>query len=349
MTPASTIGISLDLAGDRIAGVRIAPRALPPVGRLVQGRPAAQLVMLMPRLFTLCAAAHGAAAQAAVDAALGLEAPPELQRRRAAAVVAERLVEQLRVVLIAQRLLEQPPVAQAMRELMAAATGFSVARNAAGSDLRDAIGRIERALQRIGLAQQKIDDAAAVRFGESGERALGQADDGAIIDRLRSDGARYAGLPDLDGAVPETGPWARARMAGVTSGPATVAARLRARIAEIARLPQALRDLAGGGPTSLETIIANYRLGDGVGAAAVETARGRLYHYVELDAESRVSRFQCLAPTEWNFHPEGPLARMLRHAVVVRAADSLRAIEQLVAAFDPCVSYKVTVREVADA
>jgi hypothetical protein len=70
---------------------------------------------------------------------------------------------------------------------------------------------------------------------------------------------------------------------------------------------------------------------------------------VRLDAEGRVRRFQCLAPTEWNFHPRGPLARMLRGATVALDRGGRDAIARLIAAFDPCVGYRLAVRELADA
>ena len=69
--PGMDIDIALDLAEGRVVGVRITPRRLPPVGALVAGRPAAEMLKLVPRLYTLCAAAHGVAAQTAVDAARG--------------------------------------------------------------------------------------------------------------------------------------------------------------------------------------------------------------------------------------------------------------------------------------
>ncbi len=108
--------------------------------------------------------------------------------------------------------------------------------------------------------------------------------------------------------------------------------------------------LTTGDDTSLaDAAVTGYRLGEDRGAAAVETARGRLYHLVELAADGRVREFQCLAPTEWNFHPHGPLARMLHGARVGFDRGGRDAVERLIAAFDPCVGYKMTVRELADA
>jgi Ni,Fe-hydrogenase I large subunit len=116
---------------------------------------------------------------------------------------------------------------------------------------------------------------------------------------------------------------------------------------ELVELPQTLRELVTSDAPPCPDALIGYRLGDNLGAAAVETARGRLYHLVELDRDDRVTRFHCLAPTEWNFHPRGPLARMLRGATL--AADGHDAVDQLIAAFDPCVGTKLTLREAADA
>ncbi len=345
------IDIALDLAEGRVVDVRITPRRLPPVSALVVGRPAGEMLKLVPRLHTLCAAAHGIAAQTAVEAARGVDVAPEVRRRRAAAVLAERLVEQLRGVVTGMRLLEQRSVATAVRELIRASATFAPAANAGVPERLSAIDLIERALDWIGIAGlNPMDNHAFVHFSPSGTAWLTARDDLDIIARLARDGAGYAAEPDLGGAVPETGPWARLRAENqLADRQASAAVRLQARLDEIVRMPQMLRALTTGEDDLSLADVTGYCLGEGGGAAAVETARGRLHHHVELDAAGRVRRFQCLAPTEWNFHPHGPLVRMLRGAVVPLDRGGQDAVEQLIAAFDPCVGYKVTVREVADA
>lgn len=349
------IDIALELAEDRVVGVRIVPRRLPPISALVAGRPAADMLRIVPRLFTLCAAAHGAAAQTAVDAANDIRVAPAVRRQRAAAVLSERLVEQLRSAVTGLRLLGQGAIATAMRELISASTTFAPAADSGIPERLRAIARIELALDQICIARlNPMDDSLAARFSPSGIVYLSSGDDLEVIARLVRDGARYASAPDIDGAVPETGPWARLRADTAIDGQPsdraeTAAVRLQARLDEIVRIPRMLRGLATGEDDSSLTDLTGYCLGDGGGAAAVETARGRLYHHVELDADGRVSRFQCLAPTEWNFHPHGPLARMLRGAAVKLDRGGREAVEQLIAAFDPCVCHKMTVRELADA
>jgi coenzyme F420-reducing hydrogenase alpha subunit len=76
----------------------------------------------------------------------------------------------------------------------------------------------------------------------------------------------------------------------------------------------------------------------GGGLAVVEAARGRLVHRVELDA-GKVMRYQILAPTEWNFHPNGPLVQgLLGHSA---GNDPVGRASLLVTALDPCVAFHV--------
>jgi Ni,Fe-hydrogenase I large subunit len=71
----------------------------------------------------------------------------------------------------------------------------------------------------------------------------------------------------------------------------------------------------------------------------VETARGLLVHRVRLDGE-RIADYRIVAPTEWNFHPEGAFSR---GAEALDAADpaALEAdVRRLVASLDPCVGVR---------
>ena len=74
-------------------------------------------------------------------------------------------------------------------------------------------------------------------------------------------------------------------------------------------------------------------LAPGQTLAWCEMARGLLLHWVQLDAEGAVQDYRVLAPTEWNFHPDGALGR----AVAALAPLETAAARALAAAFDPCV------------
>lgn len=71
-------------------------------------------------------------------------------------------------------------------------------------------------------------------------------------------------------------------------------------------------------------------------------ARGLLVHWLCVDAQGRVERYGVLAPTEWNFHPQGAAAQVLRALDAKQPAPQLAAAAAvLVAAFDPCVDYEL--------
>ncbi len=241
------IAIALDLAEGRVVRVSIVPRRLPSIGALVAGRSAADMLKLVPMLFTLCAAAHGVAAQTAVDAARGIDATPAVRRKRAAAVLSERLVEQLRGVVTGLGLLEQGSVAAAMRELISASATFAFAANAGMKERLSAIVRIELALDQIGITRlNSTDKSVAVRFSPSGKAYLSFRDDLEVIARMARDGARYANAPDIDGAIPETGSWARLCAEAAIDGEPSD----RIASARVVALPQSKPRVAGSITTS---------------------------------------------------------------------------------------------------
>ena len=88
------------------------------------------------------------------------------------------------------------------------------------------------------------------------------------------------------------------------------------------------------------------QLPPGVGIAQVEAARGRLIHFVETE-ERHVRRYQIVAPTEWNFHPDGVLVRGLTGLPVDGPEAALRTAELFVHAVDPCVQCDIEVERAA--
>ncbi len=88
-------------------------------------------------------------------------------------------------------------------------------------------------------------------------------------------------------------------------------------------------------PASLEPI-----LPPGVGLAQVQAARGLLVHRVALQA-GRVADYCILAPTEWNFHPQGVAALGLATLPNTDDRTLLQLAGLFVTALDPCVAYDV--------
>ena len=70
----------------------------------------------------------------------------------------------------------------------------------------------------------------------------------------------------------------------------------------------------------------------------MQAARGLLAHGVMLDGSGKIARYRILAPTEWNFHPQGVVASSL--AVLDGDKETVEAqARQLIHAIDPCVGY----------
>lgn len=172
---------------------------------------------------------------------------------------------------------------------------------------------------------------------------------------LQTGGSDFARQPRWQGACAETGPWTR--LADPASARAdTPRQRLGARLAEVARLAlphSAAPGRADGNRASLQ--LGALSLSAGSGLAWVEMARGLLIHHVQLDStaeDARVSACRVIAPTDWNFHPEGAFAQALEALPPGAEPDTRRALGVLIAAYDPCVPYRLelpTPREVAHA
>lgn len=190
-------------------------------------------------------------------------------------------------------------------------------------------------------------------FGASAIAPMPPLDPAELAHRLAADAdGTWRARPDWHGAVYETGPLARLRdhpaIAEILRQDGNgLLARLAARLLELRSIMAALPalvdrlDVAEAGP---EDRRGGPRggpgpAGSGAGLGVVEAARGRLVHRVELE-DGRVRRYQVLAPTEWNFHPDGPLARGLEGAP---AADAERRAALMVTALDPCVAWDLAV------
>jgi hypothetical protein len=77
---------------------------------------------------------------------------------------------------------------------------------------------------------------------------------------------------------------------------------------------------------------------DGIGLAQIQAARGLLIHRLELRL-GHVYDYRIIAPTEWNFHPEGVVAHGLKLLRAENPNDLQRQAELFINAVDPCVQY----------
>ena len=142
----------------------------------------------------------------------------------------------------------------------------------------------------------------------------------------------FVQYPSWLGQPAETGAWTRLRHRSAPAHPHSAWARLSARWLELIELAAATPDVA----TPLLASGA-LPLAPGQALAWCEMARGLLLHWVQLDATGAVQDYRVLAPTEWNFHPDGALGL----AVAALAPCDNAAARALAAAYDPCVACTV--------
>ncbi|MDP2903011.1 MAG: Ni,Fe-hydrogenase I large subunit [Methylovulum sp.] len=114
-------------------------------------------------------------------------------------------------------------------------------------------------------------------------------------------------------------------------------ARIVGRLLEVTGIPFRLRQLLA--QTKDDTAIpAHCAANEGIALAQIQAARGLLIHRLVL-RQGRVYDYRILAPTEWNFHPEGIVAQGLRRLQAPCHNDLRRQAELLINAIDPCVQY----------
>lgn len=357
MRPES-LRLSVAVEAGRIVSPRLAvARQLSPIA-VLRGRPPEDALSLVPLLFSLCGTAQQVAALGACEEAMEIAvAAPQTAARRLL-VGAETLGELcLGVLRDWPQGLGQPARLEAARTLRATLLSLRAALGPGPWHLPGGARlKIDRKAIAAALKEARAQIVAAV-FGGTAPRApehWGDIGPGPAHDLLRHlyihalEGFGACVVPAVGEALPrgpaETGPLVRRRddpavAAAVARHGNGLLARATARLADIAATLRDIEETAaelcddapkgpGGAPS-------------GQGSGRVEAARGLLVHHIAL-AEGRIADWTILAPTDWNFHPDGPVVRGLSDAPA--GADPERRARLLVAALDPCVACEVEVR-----
>lgn len=284
------------------------------VGRLATGLPADRLPAVLGSLFSLCGHAHRLCAGMAVDAACGAPCDADdgsLER--------ETLREHLRRIWLDwPRLLGGGPVDLGL-------LSRCPAHGVTGPWLAQAVFGVPASHW---LRAWVADPAAWLSDWAASHDTLPARLLHAVRDlaQVPIEAAPALRVDDAVADAPrETGPWTRLHT--TEPPPADAWQRLGSRLAEIARLSVGQQALDRG---------ARLRA-DGEAVAWVEMARGLLIHRLRLDADGRVAACRVFAPTDWNFHPDGAVARALES---MSPCDE-RRVGVLMAAYDPCVPYVI--------
>ena len=349
--------------------------------RLLTGKTAMDAAGTIPLLYAVCGGAQGAAAASALAAAgaagFAADAPT-----RAGGILVESLQEGFWHLLIGwPNAMASPPHVTPVttaRYLIATSTRTPDGADLLGDEaaMRVLAGGLARIAQKaiFGIAPDAFhafgrlaDLEAWVAAADTlpakllrhviAEHRPGPREEAALMpapgrDALAGDIARaiageagFASAPTWRGRPVETG--ALARMCGhplVAACEArygrTAVTRIVARITELAAT---LSELAAGADApAAAPRVQSIVLGPGTGLGAVETARGLLLHRARVHDECVVD-YQIVAPTEWNFHPQGPLVCTLTGIAANDEPDVLRQARLAVHTLDPCVACRVEV------
>jgi uptake hydrogenase large subunit len=359
--------IAVEIADDRVCSVRIVSTRPTNLTRLFVGRPAAEAPLLAERIFSLCGASHRVVASRAVASARNETICVKRSQAQTVALLADRLGGTLRSNMIlalhggsaAIDISLVRPLGEILtlaRELAVESLSRSFASGVDRKMIRSlirqacALGR-DHALcpPRDGAPSRSAGESAFAPLAQDLEAgaplpftapdALSDADDPAVLQRMRADGETFAATPSLPGRAPETGAFARHwRETDFSKG--ALAARFEARMIDLAECFRLLERADKDEPPPGCAVSPSPR----EGFAVAETSRGRLYHWVRLSMDERIEAYQIVAPTEWNFHPAGPFVVALLGAAVPRRVAS-RRIVQLASLIDPCVPFRVEVKE----
>jgi hypothetical protein len=330
---------------------------------LLVGRRLDDAMTLLPRLFSVCSTAQAVAGLIAAEAALGFTPAPAQVAARRLLVAAEALDQTVwRILLDWPRCVGAAPALESLKRLRRRLASLrpllfpDPAWNRIGGarltpnhvELAVALGEIESGVNEAVLGGEQWDDR------RSFERWLRAAmTPAAMTLRFVSDGnlasfgcCAVMPLSEFDAdAIGETGALARLWLhplvtvlrADYGNG---ILTRLTARVLETSVLVTELRDQTPAINTDPGMMLAEAASGMGLGR--VECARGRLIHRLVV-VEGRVRDYHILAPTEWNFHPQGCLVRGLVGASMTPGATVRQVIELLITALDPCVGFDLVI------
>lgn len=379
MFPETSLNVSLRVGADTVEAVLIRSTRMVRAARLFANRPPSEVLHLLPAVFSLCGTAQALTGIAALEKAAALAASPGQKAARSLLVLGETVAEHgLTIARDWPTLAGTPPQLDHAKRLRHALAGLRAALYPRGDWLQlgggtlipdrqkitDCLAQARKAL--IDLLGHDIDELVlpiafqawldnnptqlpasiiAKGWAELGAAQflpmpeLGPPDLAARLSADRE--GLYLARPDCAGRVFETGPLAHWYWHPLIAdlmerfGPGLLA-RLAARLVVLAEslreMDQLVHDLHDEPANDLPGL-------DGEGLALTEAARGLLAHRVELK-DGKIGQYQILAPTEWNFHPEGPLVRALTGAPA--GSDLEQRARLLIHALDPCVACTIS-------
>lgn len=305
MTSAGLLAVRAERVGTQFEHISVRLQR-PPVAQLFVGQVPEAVVKTIPYLYTLCAHAQRAAAQAALAAAMG-------EARRPVDDV-ELWVELLHENF--WRLLLDWPTALGLPPAQSAFAAWRAARQ--GNEC------LAETQKLIAVSARPMAAACLMRLDET-------APSPEVPGEMP--------LPAVPALGPE--PWL-AYWQGLSPQPPALVrpvspqATFRSRLAEVEHAAEAL---ASGAPYPVVAA------GDaGWGVAQTITARGILTHAVHVE-DGRVVSYRVVAPTDIHFADAAALTELLAGRRVDSVESGRQLLEQAVLALDPCLPYTLELND----
>ncbi|MBI5006190.1 MAG: nickel-dependent hydrogenase large subunit [Nitrosomonadales bacterium] len=355
---AGRLSLGLVWDGESVAATEIRSTR-PLAAQVLKGRTPSEVVQIVPLLFSVCGRAQGAAASAALLAAMREQSPAIATMEHA--IVCEALQEHLwRVMLDWPDLLGIPQQDQyfagwyaLLRQIGAGEAGMAdflqgferdgLGMSAAEWRGLDSYAAVQawwrKSAGALARPLAKLDEMQQSRNGRNEPRLLPawSAAEAQQACAVKWD-TNFSAYPHWLGAAAETGAWSYhpehplLRDVWQQSGS-------QALTRVLARIVDAVEMASGAAAPRLD--MASPAADEGV--AAVRTARGLLLHHVRLDGDT-VADYQIVAPTEWNFHPAGAFAQGIC-GLQEHDGGLLEYRAQIEAlSLDPCVAYEVEIK-----
>lgn len=315
-------------------------RPLAQLSRLLVGQTAEAALARIPLLFALCAAAQQVAALRALERAAGWPAVPEVEQGRTQLSELEliresllRLVQDWHLPLPLERLKALVALCRCGAALLQPLTALRAPPLPADPQRQETLAELAETWRALALPapadwlRPRLQRWQEIALGGPLPAVFAPAELPALLAQLRSGDTRAA----LAGQPRITGPLCAAEVQG------SAAAQIEQHVgALLRRAAQAVDSLQ---QPPLPPAVAGLAAGEGVGLA--QTARGALLCRVQVE-DGLVGAWQLLAPTDWNFHADGPLRRRLC-GVRVAEEDAGALLRALILALDPCVAFEVKI------
>lgn len=94
--------------------------------------------------------------------------------------------------------------------------------------------------------------------------------------------------------------------------------------------------------SAIQPITGQFCLEKNTSLGWVQTARGLLVHLATIQKDE-INQYFIVAPTEWNFHPQGTLQKIMLYSSFKSPELAKKAVKLAVIALDPCVDFNVGV------